>query len=169
LPRYARGKHGVIAAHHGAHVFPDANAHGLGENPQHLYTVRIAARELWGNNAEPNESVLIDMWESYLEKDKAAAKSLAQKSAPAAKKITAKTLSRSAKVLAHAVSSKRSPGKPLPSVIRASPSPQKSKRGTATMPSSTGRVEKSSKGSAAGGRSSARSGRGSGKPTRRSR
>jgi nitrile hydratase subunit beta len=39
LPRYARGKRGTIAAHHGAHVFPDTNAHGLGECPQHLYTV----------------------------------------------------------------------------------------------------------------------------------
>jgi hypothetical protein len=59
--------------HHGAHVFPDTNAHGLGENPQHLYTVRIAARELWGDSAESNESVLVDLWESYLEKDKTAA------------------------------------------------------------------------------------------------
>jgi nitrile hydratase beta subunit len=169
LPRYARGKHGVIVAHHGAHVFPDANAHGLGENPQHLYTVRIAMRELWGGDAEPNESVLIDLWESYLEKDKAAAKSTTRETTPAAKKIAAKTPSRSVNVLAHAASSKRSPGKPLPSATRASPPAQKSKRGTGTMPSSTGKVEKSSKGSTAGGRDSARSGRGSGKPMRRSR
>jgi nitrile hydratase len=166
LPRYTRGKHAVIVAHHGAHVFPDANAHGLGENPQHLYTVRIAMRELWGDNAEPNESVLIDLWESYLEKDKAAAKSITQKSTPSAKKIAAKTSPRSVKVPAHAASSKRSLGKPLPSVTRASPLPQKSGKG---MPSSPGRAEKSSKGSPAAGRGSARSGRGSGKPMRRSR
>jgi nitrile hydratase subunit beta len=67
LPRYARGRQGVITAHHGVHVFPDTNAHGLGENPQHLYNVRISARELWGDTAEPNECVLIDLWESYLE------------------------------------------------------------------------------------------------------
>src|SRR6266851_4007105 len=73
LPRYARGKRGTVVLHHGAHVFPDTNAHGLGENPQHLYTVRIAARELWGDSAESNESVLVDLWESYLEKDKTAA------------------------------------------------------------------------------------------------
>jgi nitrile hydratase len=72
LPRYARSRRGIVVAHHGAHVFPDSNAHGLGENPQHLYTVRIAAQELWDNNAEPNESVLIDLWESYLESDKTA-------------------------------------------------------------------------------------------------
>jgi len=70
LPRYARGKRGVVIAHHGAHVFPDSHAHGLGENPQHLYTVRIAMKELWGNSTEPNESVLIDLWESYLERDR---------------------------------------------------------------------------------------------------
>ena len=78
LPRYARARRGVIVAHHGAHVFPDTNAHGLGENPQHLYTVRFAARELWGASAEPNTSVLVDLWESYLEKDNAAGKSRKQ-------------------------------------------------------------------------------------------
>jgi nitrile hydratase len=87
LPRYARGRRGIIVAHHGAHVFPNTNAHGLGENPQHLYTVRIAVREIWGNSAEPNESVLIDLWESYLEKDKAAVKSKAPDTASAARKI----------------------------------------------------------------------------------
>ena len=68
LPRYARGKHGVIVRHYGGHVFPDSNALGLGENPQHLYSVRIPARELWGPDAEPNESIRIDLWESYLER-----------------------------------------------------------------------------------------------------
>ena len=68
LPRYARGKRGIITHHHGAHVFPDTNAHGLGENPQHLYSVRFSARELWGDAAEANESILIDLWESYLDK-----------------------------------------------------------------------------------------------------
>ncbi len=74
LPRYARGKRGVIVKHHGAHVFPDTNAHGLGENPQHLYTVRISAHELWDDAAEPNQCVLIDLWESYLAPDRAAVK-----------------------------------------------------------------------------------------------
>src|SRR5262245_42155253 len=48
LPRYARGKHGVIARCHGVHVFPDTNAHDRGEHPQPLYSVRFDARELWG-------------------------------------------------------------------------------------------------------------------------
>jgi nitrile hydratase len=66
LPRYARGKLGAIAAHRGCHVFPDANAHGLGEQPQHVYGVRFDAGELWGEAAEPNQRVYLDLWESYL-------------------------------------------------------------------------------------------------------
>ncbi|MGJ3263384.1 MAG: nitrile hydratase subunit beta [Salinarimonas sp.] len=67
LPRYARGKRGEIVLHHGAHVFPDANAHGAGEAPQHLYTVRFSGTELWGPDADPTLSVSVDAWESYLD------------------------------------------------------------------------------------------------------
>ena len=66
LPRYARGKRGVVHRCHGIHVFPDTNAHGRGEQPQPLYSVRFDARELWGESAEPNQVVHIDLWESYL-------------------------------------------------------------------------------------------------------
>ena len=66
LPRYARGKRGVIHCCHGIHVFPDTNAHGAGEQPQPLYSVRFEARELWGESAEANQAVHIDLWESYL-------------------------------------------------------------------------------------------------------
>jgi nitrile hydratase len=67
LPRYARGREGVIVRHHGIFVFPDTNAHFLGEHPQHLYSVRFAARELWGDGTSPRDSVYIDMWDDYLE------------------------------------------------------------------------------------------------------
>jgi nitrile hydratase beta subunit len=67
LPRYARGKTGVIARHYGIFVFPDTNAHFEGEHPQHLYSVRFAARELWGEEASPRDSVYLDLWDSYLE------------------------------------------------------------------------------------------------------
>jgi nitrile hydratase beta subunit len=66
LPRYARGKRGVIHCCHGIHVFPDSNAHDAGERPEPLYSVRFDARELWGESAEPNQAVHIDLWESYL-------------------------------------------------------------------------------------------------------
>jgi nitrile hydratase len=67
LPRYARGKVGVIEMLHGAHVFPDSNAHGLGEQPDWLYTVAFDAAELWGRDADPTSTVSIDAWERYLE------------------------------------------------------------------------------------------------------
>lgn len=67
LPRYARGKHGTIERVHGVFVFPDSNAHGQGESPQWLYTVRFSGPELWGEEADPTLVVSIDAWESYLE------------------------------------------------------------------------------------------------------
>jgi nitrile hydratase len=67
LPGYARGKIGRIEHVRGVHVFPDANAHGLGERPQWLYTVVFSGRELWGDAAAADVSVSIDAWESYLE------------------------------------------------------------------------------------------------------
>jgi len=67
LPRYARDKSGTIAGDHGVFVFPDTNATFLGEHPQHLYSVRFAARELWGQQASPSDSVYLDMWDAYLE------------------------------------------------------------------------------------------------------
>ena len=66
LPRYARGKHGTIDKYYGTQVFPDAHAHGLGEAPQPLYRVAFEARELWGESAEPNTVIHLDLWESYL-------------------------------------------------------------------------------------------------------
>ena len=67
LPRYARGKFGTIHLDHGVYVFPDTNADSLGEKPQHLYSVRFAARELWGEQASSRDAVYIDMWDDYLE------------------------------------------------------------------------------------------------------
>ena len=67
LPGYARGKLGTIARVHGAHVFADAHAQGLGEDPQPLYTVVFEAAELWGPEAAPGLRVSIDAWETYLD------------------------------------------------------------------------------------------------------
>lgn len=66
LPRYARGKRGVVQRVDGPQTFPDTNAHGRGEQPQVLYNVRFDARELWGEAAEPGGTVALDLWESYL-------------------------------------------------------------------------------------------------------
>jgi nitrile hydratase beta subunit len=67
LPRYARGKRGTIDRDHGVFVLPDTNAHFRGENPQHVYSVRFSARELWGEQAAPHDSVYLDLWDDYLE------------------------------------------------------------------------------------------------------
>ena len=67
LPGYAMGRVGVIERLHGMHVFADAHAQGLGEQPQWLYAVAFDASELWGDVAAPGGSVSLDAWESYLE------------------------------------------------------------------------------------------------------
>lgn len=66
LPRYCRGRRGTITSQHGAHVFPDTNATGQGEQPQWLYTVRFDAHELWGPDTTAS-AVHVDCWESYLQ------------------------------------------------------------------------------------------------------
>ena len=67
LPRYARGRSGTINRDHGVFVFPDTNAHFLGERPQHVYSVCFAGRELWGAQAREKDSVYVDLWDDYLE------------------------------------------------------------------------------------------------------
>lgn len=67
LPRYARGKVGVVERVHGVYVFPDSNAHGRGEDPRWCYGVVFDARELWGAEADPDLTVAVDCWEPYLE------------------------------------------------------------------------------------------------------
>jgi nitrile hydratase subunit beta len=67
LPRYARGRFGTIDRDHGVFVFPDTNACFIGESPQHVYSVRFTASELWGEHAASRDAVRIDMWDDYLE------------------------------------------------------------------------------------------------------
>jgi nitrile hydratase len=67
LPRYCRGRRGTIAAVRGTHVFADAHARGLGEQPQWLYTVRFDATELWGPDTTAT-AVHVDCWECYLDR-----------------------------------------------------------------------------------------------------
>jgi nitrile hydratase beta subunit len=64
LPRFVRGKAGHVRIVHPAFVFPDTNAHGLGEDPQYVYAVEFAAGELWG---EGDHTVVVDVFEPYLE------------------------------------------------------------------------------------------------------
>lgn len=67
IPRYVRGKTGVVDKIHGAHVYPDSNAQRLGENPQWLYRVKFTAQEIWGEGHSSKDLIYVDLWEPYLE------------------------------------------------------------------------------------------------------
>jgi nitrile hydratase len=66
-PGYVTGKPGVVTAHLGATLFPDAHAVGRRTAPQHLYTVAFEGSDLWGETAEPGIEVRVDLYEPYLE------------------------------------------------------------------------------------------------------
>ena len=67
LPAYVMGKVGVVERLHGAHVFADSHAQGLGESAQWLYTVAFDSTELWGPDAAPGLRVSVDAWDAYLD------------------------------------------------------------------------------------------------------
>ena len=67
LPRYARGRKGVVWRDHGVFPFPDTRAARKGDRPQHVYSVRFAARELWGSTASSLDHVHLDVFDDYLE------------------------------------------------------------------------------------------------------
>jgi nitrile hydratase len=67
LPRYVRGRRGLVHLDHGVFLFPDTHAAGQGRKPQHVYSVRFAARELWGPEASPRDFVHVDLWDDYLD------------------------------------------------------------------------------------------------------
>jgi nitrile hydratase len=67
LPRNARGPHGTIHRDHGVFVFADTNAMTRDKKPQHCYSVRFAARELWGPTASARDSVYLDLWDDHLD------------------------------------------------------------------------------------------------------
>lgn len=66
LPAYVRGHEGVIEAVQPAHVFPETHARFLGENAQHVYSVRFTSTELYGDDAEPFE-LTIEIFDTYLQ------------------------------------------------------------------------------------------------------
>jgi nitrile hydratase len=67
LPRYARGRRGVIDRDHGVFTFADTNAMSRDKKPQHLYNVRFASRELWGPEASARDSVYVLLWDDHLD------------------------------------------------------------------------------------------------------
>ncbi|MEO9651507.1 MAG: nitrile hydratase subunit beta [Roseobacter sp.] len=67
LPTYAAGACGHIIRYHGTHVLPDSSAHHLGEAAEPLYAVAFPASELWAQPEHPQDEVVLDLWQSYLE------------------------------------------------------------------------------------------------------
>jgi nitrile hydratase subunit beta len=66
LPGYARGRYGLVNAHHGTQILPDASARGE-IRKEHLYTIAFMASELWPGTTNRKDKVYIDLLESYLE------------------------------------------------------------------------------------------------------
>ncbi|MYW66098.1 nitrile hydratase subunit beta [Streptomyces sp. SID8379] len=66
LPRYARGRRGVVVEPEERTPLPDVRSQGRDDAPvEMVYAVRFAARELWG---EGDHDVVLDLPESYLRK-----------------------------------------------------------------------------------------------------
>jgi hypothetical protein len=63
LPRYARGATGTVVELQGSFPLPDRRARQLPAEPEPVYAVRFAARDLFG---EGDHTVIVDLWQSYL-------------------------------------------------------------------------------------------------------
>jgi len=68
LPRYARGRRGVIERDQGVFIFADTHAMSRDKKPQHCYSVRFTARELWGTDASAHDCVFVDLWDDHLDR-----------------------------------------------------------------------------------------------------
>lgn len=63
LPRYARGATGTVVELLGRHPLPDLRSRSLPAEPEPVYTVAFAARDLFGAG---DHAVSVDLWHSYL-------------------------------------------------------------------------------------------------------
>ncbi len=66
-PRYVRGAIGAIDAVRGADRLPDRATYGERVDREPVYSVAFGSAELWGAVGEAEWTVLLDLWESYLE------------------------------------------------------------------------------------------------------
>lgn len=66
-PRYIRCKTGTVDRDHGVMIFPDSHAAGLGKKPQHCYSVRFEAGDVWGPDTPGRDAIYIDLWDDYLD------------------------------------------------------------------------------------------------------
>ena len=66
-PRYVRGVAGTVERVHGADRLPDLATYGKPAQPEPVYAVAFGSQDLWGAGDEPPFTVLLDLWDSYLE------------------------------------------------------------------------------------------------------
>jgi nitrile hydratase subunit beta len=66
-PRYVRGAVGVVERVQGTDLLPDRATYGLPTEPEPVYAVAFASQELWGGSDEPPWTVLLDLFDTYLE------------------------------------------------------------------------------------------------------
>ena len=66
-PRYVRGAIGLIEGVRGADRLPDRAVYGEKVTPEPVYSVAFGSQELWGASDETPWTVLLDLWDSYLE------------------------------------------------------------------------------------------------------
>ena len=67
MPGYVRGKRGVVVHVAPPFSLPDASAHGHPPRMEPTYHVKFEAHTLWPD-ASGNSTVVVDLWQSYLEK-----------------------------------------------------------------------------------------------------
>jgi nitrile hydratase beta subunit len=66
-PRYVRGAVGVVERVQGTDRLPDLATYGLPTGPEPVYAVAFASQDLWGESDEPPWTVLLDLFDTYLE------------------------------------------------------------------------------------------------------
>jgi len=66
-PRYVRGAVGRVERVQGLDALPELAAYGEPATPEPVYAVAFDSRTLWGDHGRPPWTVLVDLWEHYLE------------------------------------------------------------------------------------------------------
>ncbi len=67
MPRYLHDRVGVVERDYGVFSFPDTHAHGLGESPQHVYSVKFSAKDVWGREGGERDFIVVDVWDDYMD------------------------------------------------------------------------------------------------------
>ena len=66
-PGFCRGKVGKVIHVAPTFSFPDTSAHGGERRKEHTYHVEFESQTLWGDDGAEGDTVIVDLWDSYLE------------------------------------------------------------------------------------------------------